>query len=895
MNKKTTTTPGNTTQSEAEGKSEADAVAAALGFHPSDELAKPNEGSSAGGGSGGVSEEHPIEASTIPLIRNPAADDAAASTTPWTCAVCHTENSGDRFQCFRCEVQKTWTTVLTTSTNSVGGHDETHRNTSPSSDGGLRWLCRCGAVNKGVVFCAKCNASIENAALRNIQPTAPLKHMDWVCSRCDELNYAHRDQCRKCTAPKADARAMVVDGMVDVHPAPTPSSTSSAARGSNDWTCSCGYRNFASRSSCGVCGQARAGSSPSDAAESTAAPRPKLLREGDWSCQKCASVNFSFRTVCFSCAAPKPREGADGQEDLKSGLAEDGPWICICGTSNEASTKACVGCASERTPVFDASQSTQTQDQKGMWACECGAANMAFRSECFSCGKSAPSDAVAQARTETMRAVEESEQSKVTTTSSAAESNWNCSHCGFCNFPFRGECFACTKPRDVSPTTGSVPMESMFGNFDKSPVTQPYSPVSTMPWECAACATPNEGTQSECATCGLVRPVTEKRADPVVAERRTGPPAGGSHKASDWACSTCGFTNFSRRTECKSCRAPKTDACGAMDQSSSPWSCLCGTANNASQQRCTMCGLDRSLASASSAAPKGDIFNKKKQSRPGDWMCSCGVVNFASRTECFRCRLPRSAAPAESSSLPPMSGAQSSDWVCTCGVVNFASRTKCFRCALPKPGETSSPSAGTPKPPIGRVRHGDWICTACSAVNFASRMSCYKCLAPKAEDAKDAPVGDTLAVSERKRGGALASNPPLGATTRPGDWTCSCGTLNFASRAVCFRCHASKSTNVDTQGSAGGSGGDAAAAAATGAFSMTGSAFATEDVLKELYGESPASGSSSSSDLFGGTDMKQLFGNSSETPTPPRNDDDTSGPTSSLLAEFGGSFDDTLR
>lgn len=85
-----------------------------------------------------------------------------------------------------------------------------------------------------------------------------------------------------------------------------------------------------------------------------------------------------------------------------------------------------------------------------------------------------------------------------------------------------------------------------------------------------------------------------------------------THSRNDWECGECGNSNFSFRTECNRCGAPKGRK-GRVP--SRQWS-----------------GNDRRA---------GDR-NDAPQPRPGDWECrQCKKMNFAKRNECFSCKTPK--------------------------------------------------------------------------------------------------------------------------------------------------------------------------------------------------------------------------------------------------------------
>lgn len=69
--------------------------------------------------------------------------------------------------------------------------------------------------------------------------------------------------------------------------------------------------------------------------------------------------------------------------------------------------------------------------------------------------------------------------------------------------------------------------------------------------------------------------------------------------------------------------------------------------------------------------------------------------------------------------------------------------------------------------------------------NFASRTECFKCKEPKPEGAGGGGGNDGggWGGSSEQNGGSRPPREP-----RAGDWDCSCGVNNFASRNECFKC-----------------------------------------------------------------------------------------------------------
>lgn len=73
---------------------------------------------------------------------------------------------------------------------------------------------------------------------------------------------------------------------------------------------------------------------------------------------------------------------------------------------------------------------------------------------------------------------------------------------------------------------------------------------------------------------------------------------------------------------------------------------------------------------------------------------------------------------------------------------------------------------------------GDWMCPACHHINFKKRESCQSCSCPRL--ASGAEVS-SFAIRKTEEVVTLA-----------GDWYCDCGAHNYASRATCYKCGASK-------------------------------------------------------------------------------------------------------
>ncbi|RWW27992.1 hypothetical protein BHE74_00005582 [Ensete ventricosum] len=90
---------------------------------------------------------------------------------------------------------------------------------------------------------------------------------------------------------------------------------------------------------------------------------------------------------------------------------------------------------------------------------------------------------------------------------------------------------------------------------------------------------------------------------------------------------------------------------------------------------------------------------------------------------------------------------------------------------------------------------GDWNCRSCQHLNFSRRDSCQRCGDPRMS------VDRSEYAAFGGRGGP--SFGFSGSDVRPGDWYCSCGAHNFASRSSCFKCGALKEDSAVGVGGGG--------------------------------------------------------------------------------------------
>ena len=102
---------------------------------------------------------------------------------------------------------------------------------------------------------------------------------------------------------------------------------------------------------------------------------------------------------------------------------------------------------------------------------------------------------------------------------------------------------------------------------------------------------------------------------------------------------------------------------------------------------------------------------------------------------------------------------------------------------------------------------GDWDCRACQHLNFSRRDLCQRCGEPRGAADRGSGGGGDYANFGGRGGSSFGGGFGAGSDVRPGDWLCSCGAHNFASRSNCFKCSAFKEEAAVNSG-AGGFDGD---------------------------------------------------------------------------------------
>ncbi|CAN6277912.1 unnamed protein product [Urochloa humidicola] len=102
---------------------------------------------------------------------------------------------------------------------------------------------------------------------------------------------------------------------------------------------------------------------------------------------------------------------------------------------------------------------------------------------------------------------------------------------------------------------------------------------------------------------------------------------------------------------------------------------------------------------------------------------------------------------------------------------------------------------------------GDWDCRACQHLNFSRRDLCQRCGEPRGAADRGSGGGGDYANFGGRGVSSFGGGYGAGSDVRPGDWLCTCGAHNFASRSNCFKCSAFKEEAAVNSG-AGGFDGD---------------------------------------------------------------------------------------
>lgn len=160
----------------------------------------------------------------------------------------------------------------------------------------------------------KSKASKQNTMGGGWSENDEMKRGDWICPKCNFLNFSKNSNCRKCreAGPKSVGPKSVVGDQTEMK--------------KGDWNCSeCHFMNFARNIRCLKCRADGPKRVPMDDTE---------MKKGDWVCPDCGFMNFSHNRKCLRCPTPRPKRQLN-----------PGEWECpSCDFVNFKRNTVCLKC-----------------------------------------------------------------------------------------------------------------------------------------------------------------------------------------------------------------------------------------------------------------------------------------------------------------------------------------------------------------------------------------------------------------------------------------------------------------------------------------------------------------------------------------------------------------------
>ncbi|GMH15154.1 hypothetical protein Nepgr_016995 [Nepenthes gracilis] len=123
------------------------------------------------------------------------------------------------------------------------------------------------------------------------QIEVPTKQGDWICPRCNFLNFAKNVKCLRCDGFFKDRLGKMSE---DHDHLPLKK---------GDWICvKCHFLNFAKNSRCLQCQEK---------------PPKRELNLGEWECDSCHYINFRRNTICLRCDYKRPKSSNSSNPSAK--------------------------------------------------------------------------------------------------------------------------------------------------------------------------------------------------------------------------------------------------------------------------------------------------------------------------------------------------------------------------------------------------------------------------------------------------------------------------------------------------------------------------------------------------------------------------------------------------
>ncbi|XP_010916201.1 uncharacterized protein [Elaeis guineensis] len=118
------------------------------------------------------------------------------------------------------------------------------------------------------------------------QIAVPMKQGDWICPKCNFLNFAKNIKCLRCNGEFQERLKRLQE---DQEHLPLKK---------GDWICEkCNFLNFAKNTKCLQCHEK---------------PPKRQLNPGEWECPSCNYINFRRNMVCLKCDWKRPKASNGG-------------------------------------------------------------------------------------------------------------------------------------------------------------------------------------------------------------------------------------------------------------------------------------------------------------------------------------------------------------------------------------------------------------------------------------------------------------------------------------------------------------------------------------------------------------------------------------------------------
>ncbi|PKA52367.1 Zinc finger protein VAR3, chloroplastic [Apostasia shenzhenica] len=118
--------------------------------------------------------------------------------------------------------------------------------------------------------------------------SVPMKQGDWICPKCNFLNFAKNVKCLRCDGVFQERLAKLREREDGDH----------LPLKKGDWICEkCNFLNFARNVKCLQCNEKAAN---------------RLLNPGEWECESCSYINFRRNYFCLKCGWKRPKAASTG-------------------------------------------------------------------------------------------------------------------------------------------------------------------------------------------------------------------------------------------------------------------------------------------------------------------------------------------------------------------------------------------------------------------------------------------------------------------------------------------------------------------------------------------------------------------------------------------------------